>query len=157
HYSHAGLLVPNFAANNRSYTQLFRDGDSFLKTALGFPVELEPAAGELFDRNRYREVVGNHLTQRRRRPWPLGQQPRVKYQGIVGYRLPVLQSLGPQPDQVKQMVRKTVSLAALIRHREPVLLPRLEKQRGHPVVEDVKEISQGIIFGPYPVHDQLGV
>ena len=57
----AGLLIPNLIAHHRSEPHLFRRAESFVETALRFLVELEPAAGELFDLDRKSEIVANNL------------------------------------------------------------------------------------------------
>ena len=127
---------------------MLRDSGAVLEATLRFPVEAEPAAGELLDLDRDIEIIGQQLTQRGRRPWPLRQKPRVIYQRIVGDRLPVLQTLGAEPHQIQQMMREAIALAPLIGHCEAVFLPGLEEQRNHPVVEDVQEVGQGMVFRP---------
>src|ERR1700722_1523820 len=55
------------------------------------------------------------------------------------------------------MMREAVPLAALVSHREPVLLPGLKKQRDHPVIENVEEFAERVVFRAHPADHQLGV
>lgn len=85
------------------------------------------------------------------------EQAAIVDERIVTDGLAFLQTGSSQADEVEQMVREAVALAALIGDGEPVFLPGGVEKGDHPVIEKIEEAAEGVVFGAPALKDQLRV
>jgi len=85
------------------------------------------------------------------------EQSNVMKQGLVGHRLPILQTRSTHAQQIQQSLCEVIFVPQAIGHWKAIFFPGPMEKRDHAMVEDVEKILQAAVFGPHAFQHEFRI